>query len=87
MKVLIALGIAAVVMLAMVFLAVILFVAAVAVDIASNLWTKKYNRITGGNNMRKIIAVMSPKGGIGKRRHPIQSPICWARSRERECLC
>ena len=35
MKVLIALGIAAVVMLAMVFLAVILFVAAVAVDIAS----------------------------------------------------
>lgn len=22
-----------------------------------------------------------------KRRHPIQSPICWARSRERECLC
>ena len=35
MKVLIALGIAAVVMLAMVFLSVILFVAAVAVDIAS----------------------------------------------------
>lgn len=35
MKVLIALGIAAVVMLAMVFLAVILFVAVVAVDIAS----------------------------------------------------
>lgn len=35
MKVLIALGIAAVVMLAMVVLAVILFVAAVAVDIAS----------------------------------------------------
>lgn len=35
MKVLIALGIAAVVMLAMVFLAVILFVATVAVDIAS----------------------------------------------------
>ena len=35
MKVLIALGIAAVVMLAMVFLAVILFVAAGAVDIAS----------------------------------------------------
>lgn len=35
MKVLIALGIAAVVMLTMVFLAVILFVAAVAVDIAS----------------------------------------------------
>lgn len=35
MKVLIALGIAAVVMLAMVFLAVILFVAEVAVDIAS----------------------------------------------------
>lgn len=35
MKVLIALGIAAVVMLAMVFLAVILSVAAVAVDIAS----------------------------------------------------
>ena len=35
MKVLIALGIAAVAMLAMVFLAVILFVAAVAVDIAS----------------------------------------------------
>ena len=35
MKVLIALGIAAVVMLAMVFLAVILFVAAVADDIAS----------------------------------------------------
>ena len=35
MKVLIALGIAAVVMLAMIFLAVILFVAAVAADIAS----------------------------------------------------
>ena len=35
MKVLIALGIAAVVILAMVFLAVIFFVAAVAVDIAS----------------------------------------------------
>lgn len=35
MKVLIALGIAAVVMLAMVFLAVILFATAVAVDIAS----------------------------------------------------
>lgn len=35
MKVLIALGIAAVVILAMVFLAVILFVAAVAGDIAS----------------------------------------------------
>lgn len=35
MKVLIALGIAAVVMLAMIFLAVILFVAADAVDIAS----------------------------------------------------
>ena len=35
MKVLIALGIAAVVMLAMIFLAVILFVAAAAVDIAS----------------------------------------------------
>lgn len=35
MKVLIALGIAAVVMLAMVFLAMVLFVAAVAVDIAS----------------------------------------------------
>lgn len=35
MKVLIALGIAAVVMLAMIFLAVILFVATVAVDIAS----------------------------------------------------
>lgn len=35
MKVLIVLGIAAVVMLAMVFLAVILFVAVVAVDIAS----------------------------------------------------
>ena len=39
MKVLIALGIAAVVMLAMVFLAVILFVAAVAVDIACLLYT------------------------------------------------
>ena len=37
MKVLIALGIAAVVMLGMVFLAVILFVAAVAVDIASEI--------------------------------------------------
>lgn len=23
----------------------------------------------------------------GKQRHPIQSPICWARSREKECLC
>ena len=35
MKVLIALGVAAVVMLAMVFLAVILFVTAVSVDVAS----------------------------------------------------
>ena len=37
MTVLIAVGIAAVVMLAMVFIAVILFVAAVAVDIASEI--------------------------------------------------